>query len=184
MVLSGYWDGYRRLGGGNMKKLYAILERFAYIFTVLLLSVSATIILLNYSANTLGIIVAYTCILLIVTSLLKLFVIPSHIIIEATRAKVFDFPLFATNKFYDKKRGLILYNNEIRIKDVEKIELVKLTRAEQKQYIGYKHLFKKYLKFVLEFGTPKYVYVGNYSNRQIHMIVKLVNENKNKLEPN
>lgn len=73
-----------------------------------------------------------------------------------------------------KKRSLILYNSEINIDDVEKGEKITLTKEEQSKYIGYKHIFKKYLKFHLKYGNPKYVYVGNYSNYQINKIIKLI----------
>ena len=58
---------------------------------------------------------------------------------------------------------------------MEKIELIKLTKEEQKVYMGYKHLFNIFLKFNLKCGTPKYVYVGNYANYQIKKILSLLN---------
>lgn len=66
------------------------------------------------------------------------------------------------------------YNSEININDVEKIEIITLTKEEQNKYIGYKHILKKYLKINLKYGNPKYVYVGNYSKYQINKIIKLV----------
>ena len=67
---------------------------------------------------------------------------------------------------------MILYNNEIEINDIEDIQLITLTREEQNKYIGYKHLSKKYLKFTLKYGNPKFVYVGIYSKQQIKQIIK------------
>lgn len=90
--------------------------------------------------------------------------------------KVFDFPLLATNKFYVKKRSLILYNSEINIYDIEKIEIITLTKEEQLKYIGYKHLLRKYLKLNLKYGNPKYVYVGIYSKYQINKIIEILNK--------
>jgi len=79
-----------------------------------------------------------------------------------------------SNEFYVKKRSLILNNNEINIDEVEKIEIITLTREEQLKYIGYKHLSRKYLKLNLKYGNQKYVYVGNYSKYQINKIIKLI----------
>lgn len=157
-----------------MKKIYSIFERLICISIVLILSIIAIILFLKYNSEILSIIIAYTCVALIVLSLIKLFYIPNHIIINDNKIKVFDFPLFATNKFYVKKRGLILYNSEIEINDIEDIQLIILTREEQNKYIRYKHFSKKYLKFSLKYGNPKFVYVGIYSEHQIKQIIKLI----------
>ena len=125
------------LDGGNMKKIYALFERLFCIFSILMLSVIAVILFVKNNSEIILIIIAYTCIVFIVLALLKLFSFPSHIIIRDNRVKVFDFPLFATNKFYDKKRSLILYNSEIDINYVEKIELIKFKKEEQKNFISH-----------------------------------------------
>lgn len=162
-----------KLDGGNMKKIYSIFERLVCIFSILLLSLIAVILFLKYNSEIVLVITAYICIVFIIVALLKLFSFPSHIIIKDNNVKVFDFPLLATNKFYIKKRSMILYNSEININDVEKIEIITLTKEEQNNYIGYKHIIGKYLKFHLKYGNPKYVYVGNYSNYQIKKIIEL-----------
>lgn len=161
-----------KLNGGHMKKIYSIFERVIFLAIVLILSTIAIILLIKYNSEILSIIIASTCFALIIALLIKLFYIPNHIIIKDNKIKVFDFPLFATNKFYVKKRGLILYNNEIEINDIEDIQLIILTREEQNKYIGYKHLSKKYLKFTLKYGNPKFVCVGIYSKQQIKQIIK------------
>ena len=158
-----------------MKKIYSIFERLVCIFLILLLSLISVILLLKYNSEIILIVIAYICIVLIIVALLKLIYLPSHIVIRNNTVKVFDFPLLATNKFYVKKRSLILYNSEININDVEKIEIITLTNEEQNKYIRYKHILKKYLKINLKYGIPKYVYVGNYSNYQISKIIKLIN---------
>lgn len=66
----------------------------------------------------------------------------------------------------------------IPISEIEYVETVKLTQDEQCTKVHYKHLFNKYLKFTLknsdpQYGNVKYVYVGNYSKRQIKKIVHL-----------
>lgn len=156
-----------------MKKIYSIFERLVCIFLILLLSLISVILFLKYNSEIILIVIAYACIVLIIVALLKLIFLPSHIVIGNNTVKVFDFPLLATNKFYVKKRSLILYNSEININDVEKIEIITLTKEEQNKYIGYKHILKKYLKINLKYGNPKYVYVGNYSKYQINKIIKL-----------
>ncbi len=163
-----------KLDGGNMKKIYSIFERLVCISLILLLSLIAVILFSKYNSEIIFVVIAYVCVVLIIIALLILFTFPSHIVIRDNMVKVFDFPLFATNKFYVKKGSLILYNSEINIDDVEKVEKITLTKEEQSKYIGYKHIFKKYLKFHLKYGNPKYVYVGNYSNYQIKKIIKLI----------
>lgn len=160
------------------KKIYPLWERFVCILVALIFSVPATVLLVNYSNSTAWVIVAYACILFAVASLVKLLAIPSHIIIWDSRVKVYDFPPLATNRFYNKKRSLISYNGEIPLDEVEKIEVVTLTKKEQQQFVGYKHLTGKYLKFTMKYGNSKYVYVGNYSARQIDNIIRLAMKNK------
>lgn len=93
--------------------------------------------------------------------------------------KFYDFPLLATNKFYDKKRSLILWNSEIDINEVKGVELVKLTKEQKKKYIGYKHLFDRYIKVSLNCSnSDKYIYVSIYSKTQIKKIINLLNNNK------
>lgn len=167
-----------KLNGENMKKIYPILERLVCIFAISLLSVITIILFIKYNDRIIFVIVAYTFGVFIVLALLKLFFLPSHIFIANSRVKVFDFPLLATNRFYVKKRSLILWNSEINIKEVNKIELIKLTNTEQKKFIGYNHLFNKYLRFTFKYGNPKYVYVGNYSNFQIKQIMNIVGNDK------
>ncbi len=156
-----------------MKKIYSIFERLICISSILILSLIAIILFLKHNSEIILVIIAYTCVVLIVLALIKLVSIPNHIIINNNKIKVYDFQLFATNKFYNKK-SLISYNSEIEIKDIEKIELVTLTKKEQNNYIGYKHLQKKYLKIFLKYGNPKFVYVGSYSKNQIKQIIKLL----------
>ena len=157
-----------------MKKIYPIYERLFFIFLIILLSIVSIFLFIKYSSIMLLFFMAWVCVVFIVAALIKLFSIPSYIIISNTKVTVSDFPFLATNKFYEKKKGLIQYNGEIYINYIDKIELVTLTRDQQSKYIGYKHLFKKYLKFNLKYGNPKYIYVGNYSNRQIKKIVRFI----------
>ena len=98
-----------KLNGGNMKKIYSIKERIIYLILIFVLGLFQLTLLLNYSDNTTIVIIAYACVVFIVLALLKLFLFPYHIIVRNNRMKVYDFPLLSNNKFYDKKRSLILY---------------------------------------------------------------------------
>ena len=89
---------------------------------------------MKYNSEIIFVVTAYVCVILTTVSLLKLFSFSSHIVIRNNNVKMFDFPLLATNRFYDKKRSLILHNNEINIDDVEKIEIITLTKEEQNIY--------------------------------------------------
>ena len=98
-----------------MKKIYSIKERIIYTLLIIVLGLFQLILLLNYIDNKPIVIIAYACIVVIVALLIKLFSIPYHLVINNNRIKVYDFPLLATNKFYQKKRSLILWNSEIDI---------------------------------------------------------------------
>ena len=65
----------------------------------------------------------------------------------------------------------IRWNQDVLISEIRDIEVVKLTKEEKRTKVFYKHWFNKYLKINLKYGNPKYVYVGNYSPRQIKKII-------------
>lgn len=159
-----------------MKKIYSVKERLICILTILLFSAIAAALFINYNSKAIFMTIAYTCIVFVSLALLKLFSFPSHITINNNRMNVFDFPLLATNKFFDKKRSLILWNNEIDISEVKKVELIKLTKEEQKKHVGYNHLSNKYLKLDLKYDHPKYVYAGYYSKHQIRNIMQILSD--------
>lgn len=159
-----------------MVKIYSIKERIIYALLVVVVGLLQLTLFLNYSDNVTIVIIAYTLVVFIVLALIKLFSIPYHIVIENNRIKVYDFPLFATNKFYTKKRSLILWNSEINIDEVKTVELVKLTKEQKTKYIGYNHLFNRYIKVSLNnSNSDKYIYVSIYSKSQINKIIKLLN---------
>ena len=66
------------------------------------------------------------------------------------------------------------WNQNVFISEIKDIEIVKLTEEEKRTKVYYKHWFNKYLKINLNYGNPKYVYVGNYSNHQIKKIIKIL----------
>ena len=102
-----------------------------------------------------------------------------HYYIELTKdkVKILNNPLFATNKFYVQKRNLISWNNEIDLKEVEKIEIIKLSKNDKKKYIGYNHLFSKYIKvYIKNSNANKYVYISIYTKKQIMNLLKYFNK--------
>ncbi len=156
-----------------MIKIHPIIERFLCIFAIFLFGSISVFLFVKSSDSIILFYIPYLCIIFVVAALMKLFSVPCHIIIGNNMVRIFDFPLLATNNFFEKKRSLILWNSEIHMDEIEKIEIVKLTRKEQKRYVGYRHWFSKYLKFTLKYGHFKYVHVGGYSNRQIKKIINL-----------
>lgn len=157
-----------------MKKIYSIKERIIYINLIIVLGLFQ-LLLLNNIDNTAMVIVAYACIVADVALLIKLFVIPYHIVINNNRIKVYDFPLLATNKFYHKKRSLILWNSEINVDEVKTVELVKLTKEQKIKFIGYVHFSDRYIKVSLHNSdSDKYIYASIYSESQIQKIIHLL----------
>lgn len=69
----------------------------------------------------------------------------------------------------------IRWNQDVVISEIKDIEIVKLTEEEKQSKVYYKHRFNKYLKINLNYGNPKYVYVGNYSSHQIEKIIEILN---------
>ena len=65
------------------------------------------------------------------------------------------------------------WNQDVLISEIKDIEIVKLTEEEKQTKVYYKHWFNKYLKINMKYGSPKYVYVGNYSHWQIKKMIKL-----------
>ena len=162
-----------------MEKIHSVKERIIYTAFIVVLGLFQLTLLLNFSHNTTIMIITCTCIVFIMAALLKLFCIPNHIIICNNRMKVYDFPLLATNKFYVQKRSLILWNSEIDIDEVENVELVKLTKEQKKNYIGYIHLFDRYIKISLKnSNSNKYIYVSIYSKSQIKKILNFLRNGK------
>ena len=72
----------------------------------------------------------------------------------------------------DLHSNWIIYPSEI-----ERIEIVKLSKEEKRKYTSARFLFSKYLKVNLKYGHCKYVYVSHYSNSQIRKIIKMLTKN-------
>lgn len=65
------------------------------------------------------------------------------------------------------------WNQRFFISEISSVEIVKLTKDEKKRLVYLKHLRNKYLKINLKYGSPKYIFIGNYSNLQIQRMIKL-----------
>ena len=164
-------------GGLHMKKMYAVKERLLYIIVVVLLSVALVMLIVNFYDNIIAVILAYIDIVFIVLALLKLFTFCCHILVVDDRIKIYDFPLLATNKYYDQKRGLILWNGEINIGEVKNAELVELFKDDKIKYTGYAHQGNRYIKVILNNSChSKYIYVSCYSNSQIRKLLDVLND--------
>ena len=158
-----------------MEKIYSIKERIIYTLLIVFLGLLQLALLINFIDNIVIVIIAYTCIVFIVLALHKLFSFPYHITVTESRMKVYDFPLFATNKFYVKKRSLILWNSEIFLDEVKKAALVKLTKEQKIKFIGYIHFSDRYIKVSFNnSNSDKYIYVSVYTNSQIKKIMNLL----------
>lgn len=154
-----------------MKKIYAIKEILLYSLILTLFIVMDIILLLN---NNIIIFVLGLCSAIFsIALIIKIFAVPNHITIIDNTIKVFDYPFWATNTFFAKKRNLILWNNNIDISEIENVEIVRLNALEKERYIGYKHLLNSYIKVKLkESNSCKYIYIGGYSKTQINKIIK------------
>lgn len=158
-----------------MKKIYSIKERIIYPIIIMVLGVLQLILLINHIDNNIIVLIACACITVVVTLLTKLFYIPYHIVFNNNRVQVYDIPLLATNKFFKKKRSLILWNSEIDIDEIKGVELVRLTKEEKLNFIGYNHFSDKYIKVSLKnSNSVKYIYVSVYSKSQIDKIIKML----------
>lgn len=98
------------------------------------------------------------------------------ITIDLSKDKVEAFYLvdFVRNE-RDLRTNWIVYPSE-----VEKVEVVHLSKEEKRRYTSARFLFSKYLKITHKYGHVKYLYVAHYSNAQIQSIVKLLTSDKTK----
>ena len=152
-----------------MKKIYAIKEILLYSFMLMIFITIDIVLLLNDN-----IIIGLCSIIFSIALIIKIFFVPNHITIIGNTIKVFDYPFWATNNFFVKKRSLILWNNNIDVSEIAAVEIVRLNALEKEEYIGYRHLINSYLKVKLkESNSYKYIYVGGYSKTQIKKIVNL-----------
>ncbi|MBE6130187.1 MAG: hypothetical protein E7183_00490 [Erysipelotrichaceae bacterium] len=163
-----------------MKRIYSFKIIILCLCIMIICLLTALHFFINYNTNGFMIFIAYFFLTFAIAMLLKIFGLPDYIELTKDKIKVFNNPLFATNKFYDKKANLILWNNEINLKEVEKIELVKLTKKEKKKYIGFNHLFSRYIRIYIKNSNPnKHIYISIYTKKQIMNLLKFLNKQCN-----
>lgn len=161
-----------------MKKIYSIKSIFLYLCLALLFSILSLFLLIEFQQEPFLKIIGYSSIIFSICFVVIIFVFPNYIEITNNKIKIVNFPIFATNKFYEEKKSLILWNNEISLNEVEKVKIVKLSKKEKLKYIGYNHLFNKYLKININNSNAiKYVYISIYSNKQVNEIIRCLKRN-------
>lgn len=93
---------------------------------------------------------------------------------ELHNAETLEFPaqIFSRPK---KQMGVDWrWNAEVFLSEVKSVEEVHLTQKEQKEIAYQKHWFDTYLKVDLKHGGQKYIYVGNFTKRQIKKIIAII----------
>ncbi len=90
------------------------------------------------------------------------------------KVEVFYLVDFVRNE-RDLRTNWIIYPSEI-----EKVEVVHLSKDEKRRYTSARFLFSKYLKITHKYGHVKYLYIAHYSNAQIQRIVELLTSDKTK----
>lgn len=160
-----------------MKKMYSIKIIFSCLGIMLICLLIALHLFINHNTNGFITFIAFVFLTFAIATLVKIFGLPDYIELAKDKVKILNNPLFATNKFYVQKRNLISWNNEIDLKEVEKIEVIKLTKEEKKKYIGYNHLFSKYIKvYIKNSNANKYIYISIYTSKQIMNLLKYFNK--------
>ena len=88
---------------------------------------------------------------------------------------IVDEPFWDTNKVINKYSGVMRTNSCVFIEEVEKVELVRLSLKEKRQFVGHRHLWSRYLKVhIKNSSTKKYIYVFGYSWWQIRKIKRIL----------
>ena len=157
-----------------MKRVYSRITIISCLCTMIICLLITIYCFINYYTNPFITLIGYCFLAVaIVAGPVKIFALPDYIELSEDKVRVLNVPFFATNKFYVGKHDLILWNNEINLKEVEKIEIVNLTKNEKMNYIGYNHLLSKYLKIYFKNSNAnKYIYISIYTNKQLMEILK------------
>lgn len=160
-----------------MKKIHSIKIIILCLGIMIICLLIAFHLFINYNTNGFITFIAFVILTFAIAALVKIFGLPDYIELAKDKVKILNNPLFATNKFYVQKRNLISWNNEIDLKEVEKIEIIKLSKNDKKKYIGYNHLFSKYIKvYIKNSNANKYVYISIYTKKQIMNLLKYFNK--------
>jgi len=163
-----------------MKRIHSFKVITLFSCMIFICIIISLYLLIRYHNNDCARIVVCIMIILVAGFLVKIFLFPDYIEITEDKMSVSNNPFFATNKFYEQKRYLILWNNEIYLNEVEKIAVVNLSKNEKKSLVGYNHLFNRYLKVYIKNSTCKYIYISIYSNKQINEIIKCLTKHNRK----
>ncbi len=164
-----------------MRKVHSIKTIMLNLCVSIFFALLSIFLLINYCSNNIIILLSMIFIAIAVCLIIVIFELPNYIEISQNNIRVYNFPLLATNRFYNKKRSLIIWNNEIDSSEVEMVEIVQLTKIEKIKYVGYKHLFSKYLRiYIKNNNAQKYVYISIYTKKQINEIIRCFNIEKTK----
>lgn len=105
------------------------------------------------------------------------FALPNYIIFDfaSGRVDVLNIPVLSTNKTTNKCGSLINYNNVVFLDEVDHVEMVRLSSAEKRAYVGHRHIFSRYLKiYMKDSASQKYIYISIYSKSQVRKIIKFL----------
>ena len=162
-----------------MKKIHSIKIIILCLGIMIFCLLIALRLFINYNTNGFMTFIAFIILIFAMASLVKIFGLPDYIELTKEKLIILNHPLFATNKFYEQKRNLISWNNEINLDEVEKIEVIKLSKKDKLKYIGYNHLFSKYIKiYIRNSNANKYIYISIYTNKQINKIIECLKKEK------
>ena len=87
-----------------MKKIYAIKEKIFLLLAAVVFCTAGLVLLINFNNIVWLMILGYAFIVITIVILIKLFAFLNHIIISNNRIIVFNYPFFATNKFFEEKK--------------------------------------------------------------------------------
>ena len=104
-----------------------------------------------------------------------IFCFPNYIKYDGERITVANTPFFATNKFLFGKRGLIEWNCNIFVDEIESVELVLLSHDEKVTYYGFSTVFNEYLKInIKNSNKSKFIYTAIYSRKQYEKLLDAI----------
>ncbi len=97
---------------------------------------------------------------------------PNSITISEDKIIVINHPILATNRIYQNNETLISRNNSVNIEEIDKIDIVKLSKSDKERYIGFNHIFNKYIRISIKHSkTAHYIYASIYTKKQIQKVI-------------
>lgn len=97
-----------------------------------MLSIILIILIIKFKNQIIFVHIDFVIFIFILAIVWKITGILNHIVISDNKIKVYDFPFSVTRNYYIKKYALTSYNSEIYLDEIVNIEIIKLTRKEQK----------------------------------------------------